>query len=385
MKKETIVKIVISIFMLLFLALVALIVTFVAMVIIGPSAFPLVSAVFISLYVLFIIHIFGLYENKKVTKSLLSVCGLMIAIGIGFIGNYFYHQGVAKVDEPYVDLSTYEPFQANTKAVSLNEPSALKLTGDLPIIDGATALYPLYSAFVRATYPEKQYFYDQSEVMSSRTGEAYKRLFIGEVDLIFAPAPSAAQIRAAEQSGRELNMTPIGREAFVFFVNSKNPVKELTTGQLKGIYSGEIKNWKEVGGKNDEIRAFQRPEDSGSQTALQKFMGNTPILEPRTENIASLMGDIIQIASYRNYKNSLGYTFRYYSTEMVQNKKIRLLAIDGIEPTKETIRSDEYPLTSEFYAITAGSDNPNIEAFIDWILSEQGQYLVEQTGYVPVK
>ncbi|MEG0553885.1 MAG: phosphate ABC transporter substrate-binding protein, partial [Carnobacterium sp.] len=76
--------------------------------------------------------------------------------------------------------------------------------------------------------------------------------------------------------------------------------------------------------------------------------------------------------------------FRFYSTEMVGNDEIKLLSINGVTPSKETIRTGEYPISSEFYAITAGTDNPNIQPFIDWILSAEGQAIVEKVGYVPV-
>ena len=96
------------------------------------------------------------------------------------------------------------------------------------------------------------------------------------------------------------------------------------------------------------------------------------------------MGGIIdEVSAYKNYNNAIGYTFRYYSTQMVKNNKIRLLEINGVEPTVETIRSGDYPITGDIYAITAGSDNPHIDTFIDWILSEQGQEILEKTGYVP--
>ncbi|OHX54035.1 hypothetical protein BB777_07285 [Planococcus faecalis] len=90
--------------------------------------------------------------------------------------------------------------------------------------------------------------------------------------MIFAAEPSSGQKKAAEAAGVELELTPIGREAFVFFVNSRNSVTDLASKDIQGIYSGDIENWKELGGKNDEIRPFQRPEDSGSQTMFIKFM-----------------------------------------------------------------------------------------------------------------
>ena len=204
--------------------------------------------------------------------------------------------------------------------------------------------------------------------------------------MIFAAAPSTSQEWQAEKEGLTFDMTPIGREAFVFFVHRKNKIDNLTLEQVKKIYAGEITNWREVGGEDEAIRAFQRPADSGSQTPLEKLMGNTPIMEAPTEDVASGMGGIIrEVSQYRNYKNALGFTFRYYSTEMVGNKKIKLLSIDGVAPTKENIQNGTYPLVSEFFAITAGTENQNTQKLIDWILSEEGQAMVEKVGYVPVE
>jgi phosphate transport system substrate-binding protein len=95
------------------------------------------------------------------------------------------------------------------------------------------------------------------------------------------------------------------------------------------------------------------------------------------------MGGIIEkTSSYRNYKNAIGYSFLFFATEMIENGKISLLKVDGINPEKSTIKSKEYPLAAEFYAVTTGSENPNVEPFIEWIQSQQGQYLVEKTGYI---
>jgi len=296
-----------------------------------------------------------------------------------------YDRSIPTIGNGDVDLFEYQPFAEDTKAVKLDEPATFKMEGELPIMDGATALYPIYAAFAQATYPEKGYDVYASEVMSNTTQVAYDSLISGEVDIIFAAAPSKAQINRAKNRGVELELTPIGKEAFVFFVNSKNEVSDLTLDQIKDIYAGNITNWKEVGGSNDSIRAFQRPADSGSQTALENLMGDTPIMEAPSEDIVNLMGGIIEeTAAYKNYKNAIGYTFRFFSNEMVQNNAIRHLAIDGVVPTVETIKSGEYPITSEFYVVTAGSQNPNIEPFIEWILSEQGQFIIEETGYVSI-
>ena len=344
---------------------------------------PLLLVLYVSLGAVLIINLFDKNKHKKTVYRII-ISAVILSLLATIPGAY--HKTRPVVRDGDVDLHAYTPFTDSSKAVRLSEPSTFKMEENLPVIDGATALYPVYAAFAQAVYPEEEYYPYKSEVMSNRTGEAYENLLNGSADIIFVLAPSDQQLAKAKQVGRELTLTPIGKEAFVFFVNDKNPVQSLTVDEIKGIYSGSLTNWKEVGGKNKAIRAFQRPQDSGSQTALQHFMGDVPIMDPPVEDIASLMGTIIdQVSDYKNYSNAIGYTFRYYSTEMTKNASIRLLAVDGVEPTKETIRSGDYPITNELYAVTAGSDNPHVEAFIDWILSEQGQEIVEETGYVGIK
>ncbi|WP_246001001.1 substrate-binding domain-containing protein [Brevibacillus panacihumi] len=346
---------------------------------------PLIIAVTAALILYIIMLFFAPGKIRIANRSLLGffvVCALATA---AYEANQAYHNSIPTVSEQDFDLSAYKPFQENTKAVALDQPSTLKLESPLPRLDGATALYPLYSAFAQAVYPKKEYDLYDSEVSANTTPDAYKNVMDGAADVIFVAGPSTQQMAIAKEKGVELKLTPIGREAFVFFVHADNPVKGLTTEQIQGIYSGAITNWQEVGGKNEPIRAFQRPENSGSQTMLQKIMGNHKLMKPPNEDRISGMGGIIEKTSdYKNYPNAIGYSFRFFATEMVQNGNIRLLEVDGVMPSKETIANKTYPLAAEFYAVTAGSDNPNVPKLIEWILTPQGQSLVEKTGYVPL-
>ena len=332
----------------------------------------------------------GSRGKKALTCSFLCVC----LVSVLYIGYGFYKESLPSLDDRDLLLWQYQPFEEGSKAVTLDEKATFQLDQASALrLDGATALYPVYAGFVQAVWPEGEYHYYDSTISCYGTVAAYERLIGHEVDIIFAAAPSEAQLAAAKAAGMELHLTPIGREAFVFFVNNKNSVTNLTVEQIQGIYSGQITNWNEVGGKNQRIRPFQRAENSGSQTALQRLMDGRDLMEPETEDRIAGMGGIIeQVASYRNYKNAIGFSFRYYSTEMVQNGDIRLLALNGVEPTRETIRDGSYPISSEFYAVTAApigepapqERNQNMAAFLDWILSEQGQEIVERTGYVGV-
>lgn len=347
---------------------------------------PLIVVVTI-VFIVFIV--FWSFEWLKAKIRLISFISFLIVCIITITGyeiNRSYINNIPTVNEQGVNLELYKPFTDNTKAVRLDENSSLKLENDLPRLDGATALYPLYSAFAQAVYPKRQYDVYKSEVMCSTTVGAYENLILGNADIIFCARPSSQQLEDAKNHGVELKLTPIGREAFVFFVNSGNPVMNLSTSQIQDIYSGRITNWKEVGGSNEKIRAFQRPQDSGSQTMLQKLMEGRELMTPPKEDVVQGMGGIIaKTAQYRNYKNAIGYSFLFFATEMVKNNQIRLLSIDGIFPDRDTIRSSEYPLGAEFYAVTAGSSNTNAERLIEWILSPQGQTLVQKTGYTPLK
>lgn len=350
-------------------------------------SFYYILPIFIVLMVIIYVFILRKVFTWKAYNKVWVISSIVLVSGaIAYAGSLYYNDSIRITqNQVHVDLSEYEPFMKGSKAAKLDTEASLQLEGPLLKIDGATALYPVYASFVQAVYPEGTYDAYDSIVASTQTGNAYNRLLSDKVDLIFAAGPSERHEQLAEDKGKELQLTPIGKEAFVFFVNQKNKIKNLSMTEIKQIYSGEITNWKDVGGKNQQIEAYQREEDSGSQTAMQQFMGDTRLMDPLEENTISLMGGIIdEVADYKNSKKAIGYTFRYYSTTMIGEKNIRLLDIDGVSPTIEHIQDDSYPISSEFYIVTAGSSNPNLEPFIEWVLSSEGQKLVEQSGYVPL-
>jgi len=387
-----------AILAILFLAVVALII--VALVSDSqPFYIPFIGVLAgVLIIVVILSNIQSIARHRFFALAIKISLGLFVLTAVGYHIYRAYDQHLI-VSEQDVNVDDYRPFADHSKVVTLDKPSTYTLSAQdqLPVLDGATALYPLYSAFVRAVYPAQDYKPEdkKSVVRITGTGQAYKRLIKHRVDMIFAAAPSKEQAKLAKAQGLQLNMQPIGREAFVFFVHKNNPVRSLTSAQIKQIYSGQITNWQQVGGSNDPIRAFQRPEDSGSQAMLRRWMGNQPLMTPIVDDVASGMGGIIeQTADYRNYKNAIGYSFHYFATQMNANDDIRLLAVDGVYPDEASIRNESYPIITPFYAITAsdrtvkGSKdkvNPNLQPFLHWILSEQGQQLVKKTGYFPIR
>ncbi len=324
-------------------------------------------------------------KRKKVLKIWCIALAFLI---VALIGNIIYieHDNKITIDTtPNINLYEYEPFDPLSKIATLDHKASLHLTGNLPIVDGAAAAFPLYSAFVNATYPQFTSLYNGIMEYNNTVG-GYKLLAERKTDIFFGAYPSEEQIAYAEEQGTEFVYTPIGKEAFVFFVHKDNPIDNLTTEQIKGIYSGQITNWKQVGGNNEPISAYQRNEGSGSQSMLIRFMDGTPIMEPDIEEINTLMDGIIeQVADYRNKDGAIGFSFRYYMEGIIKNPDVKLLSVDGVAPTVENIQNGTYPITASLYAVTwAGNENQNVARLLEWILSDEGQELVEKTGYVPI-
>ena len=318
-------------------------------------------------------------DKKKLAKQL-GVIVLVIAMFIGldtgiyqlFIKRVISHHspGMQKMS---VEVGNYVPFTGSENVYSAE--GVTKLEGDIPVIDGAAALLPIYAGFVQSIYPESSVIYngedyDASSAMHyTNTRGAYKDIVDGKADIIICAQPSDEQLQYAKDNGVELEMVPIGSDAFVFIVNDSNPVNNITIEQIRGIYSGEIKNWKELGGKDIPIAAMRRNKNSGSQTALEKLMGDTPIKPDYT----TLLG------------SPIGFSFRYYVTGMLGEGKVKILTINGIAPTAETIADGSYPVAGNIYAIyRKGETNENVQKAIDFMLSPEGQKIVEQSGYIPL-
>lgn len=319
-------------------------------------------------------------DKKKLAKQL-GVIALIIALFIGldtgiyqlFIKRVISHHspGMQKMS---VEVGNYVPFTGSANVFS--EDGAKKLEGDIPVIDGAAALLPVYAGFVQSIYPEDSVIfngedYDAKSAMHyTNTRGAYKDIVDGNADIIICAQPSDEQLAYAKEKGVELELVPIGSDAFVFIVNANNPVSDITIDQIKGIYSGKITNWRELGGKNVPIAAMRRNKNSGSQTALEKIMGDTPIKPDYT----ALFG------------SPIGFSFRYYVTGMLAEGGVKILTINGVAPTTETIADGTYPVSGNLYAVyRKGETNENVQKAIDFMLSPEGQKIVEKSGYIPLQ
>jgi phosphate transport system substrate-binding protein len=258
---------------------------------------------------------------------------------------------------------------------------------NFPRLDGSTSTAPLAEAVCSVLLGESRE--DVADLVQfSKTTTAYYNLIEGGADLLIVGEPNEAVLEKKESAGFQWEQTPFATDAFVFVVNEDNPVDSITVDQARAIYTGEITNWKELGGEDREIIPFQRNSEAGSQTMMEKLvMQGTPMMDPPTEYVATTMDQLMEVVkSYDGSPGAIGYSVYYYAEEMKMAQGLKLLALEGVEPTPETIRSEEYPLLNPKYVVIpadAAEDQPN-RILYNWLLSEEGQKLVAQEGYVSV-
>lgn len=328
-------------------------------------------------------------RRKRRLLGCVAAAAVMVAVIAGFrLHRYLTVDRYAALSDD-IDWSDYDPFKENSRVVKVTPDSKYRIERDLPAIDCAFALYPIGAGVVQNLYNKMEYRESTERLLDANGSDTiYEKLLDRKVDLILALRPSRRQLEEAKKRGVTYEITPIGREAFVFFVHHRNPVKALTSEQIRRIYSGKITRWSETGaaGNSSVIKPFQRNEGSGSQTMLQRIMGDTPIMPPLREDRIGGMGGIINdVASYRNHEEALGFSFRFFASEMFKNGEIKLLAIDGVPPTRENIRNSTYPFIAEVCVVTVGERSENTRKVVEFLLSPAGQELIDKVGYVPIE
>ncbi len=289
----------------------------------------------------------------------------------------------------------------NNENTDMDLYSALFTKENFPKLDASLGTQPLTDAFYRNFLGLDPASDGYTEYTNTHWG--YERLItghttfneeeFGERDIIVVTYPSEEEQKLASDNNVELDITPVVNEGFVFFVNKENPVNSLTLKQIQDIYSGKITNWKEVGGLDEAILPYQRPVNSGSQSGMLELVmkdeeGNPiPMIEPTKETFEGTMQGIIEaVADYDNARQSIGYSYYYYANTMFTKDNIKLIAVNGIEPNNETIKNNTYPIHTAYYIVTRKDESQDslVTKLKEAMLSERGQIVAENAGYVPV-
>lgn len=270
----------------------------------------------------------------------------------------------------------------DTIAIETPKPNPPMQLPEFPIIDGSSSTITMHAA-IRAFLTDAYI-----TVGHSQTYDALERLVPGNdnpADVILAVKYYDDTLQDVKNRGADLIITPIAKEGFVFIVHETNPVKSLTRQQLKDIYSGKIKNWKEVGGKDQEIYLIGRNLDSGSETAMLNFMGDTPLTSDEYFHAPS-MGFMLDAVSntWEHGGAAIGYTIYSWSIEQfLDEKSIRILEVNDVLPSDETLADDSYPLLVYTYSYY-NKGNDKGKKLTDWLLTDEGQKVIASAGYVGV-
>jgi phosphate transport system substrate-binding protein len=276
---------------------------------------------------------------KNANRIAMQALGACTTIALAFgIGSFVYEKSFAVV-ENNIDILEYTPFGDNeeyrfggTLVKSLDSAPKLSFQYEdkLPALDGLTQYFPLNSAFIRATYPMDKYdpynFSYDAHVDLLKCGD----LSVSRYNIL-QENPSIVLMRRADiadVSDTPLELVTIGKDALVFIVKSDNPINNLTQEDIRGIYSGKIKNWQALGGTRSKISPYQPPGDPND--SFLRLMGNMTVLEPQTRIYDPFF--TTKASYYENHKNAIGYTSLFY-LNMQNNPGIKALSIDGVAPS----------------------------------------------------
>ena len=276
-------------------------------------------------------------------------------------------------------LITLAPGQALTAHAAVTIPS-MELE-DYPVTDGSLACMPLLTELCMKVTGCNEAAAEEA-IDFSNTNPSYINMAKGTRDLLLSYEPSS-ETKQELEAYPALTRLPVGRDALVFIVNADNPVDSLTKEQIAGIYRGDITDWSEVGGTPGPIAAFQRNENSGSQTLMRLLlMGDDEMPAGQITRISTMEGLLDIFSEYDNSAGAIGYSVYYYASVMNGNDSLKFLSVEGTAPDNDTIRSGEYPLTNPFYCVTGPSSSEAARKIQRWLISDEGQQFVEECGYV---
>lgn len=212
------------------------------------------------------------------------------------------------------------------------------------------------------------------------SGKGVKALVEGKV-----PLAGASRALTAEEKKAKVVGHIIGYDAIAVFVHKSNPVKNLTKDQLKGIFTGRIKNWKEVGGKdgpivpNTEILGEKR----ATMLVFQELVMDGAPYAAGFKEIDLPRDQIVETAREPNSICSVSAGL-LSAVDPAVRENVRAVAVNGVDPTEKNIRSGAYLISRPLVLATMGLPKGNVKKFIDFMLSKEGQEIVAK-NFVPVK
>lgn len=183
--------------------------------------------------------------------------------------------------------------------------------------------------------------------------------------------------RTLKDTETGLNAETIALDGIAVIVNNENPVEDLTTEQILKIYTGEITNWKDVGGNDEEIQVVGREAGSGTRDGFESVIG----IEDNAQHDQELTSTGAVQTAVASTPSAIGYV----SLANVDDT-VKALKVGGVSPAVDTVQDGTYTLQRPFVMVTKTDTEPRpeVKAFLEFVLSDEGQSIVSQIGLVPL-
>lgn len=262
-----------------------------------------------------------------------------------------------------------------TPATENNTGKTGTLTGTVTV-SGSTSVQPL-AQDLADIFNESESGVD-IQIQGGGSSQGIKDVTGGVSDI----GTSSRELTAEEKTGITEHI--IAYDGVAIVIHPSNPVNNLTTEQVQKIFKGEIENWKEVGGKDQEILVVTREDGSGTRSAFEELMKLQEKKDDKTVSFIrsdALVGDgngAIK-ANIASKDNAIGYT----SLGFVDSS-IKKVTLDSVECSVENVKNKTYAISRPFLMLTKGEIKPEVQAFIDFILSDKGQEVVGG-NYIKIK
>lgn len=251
--------------------------------------------------------------------------------------------------------------------------SPIMATETIVVVKGSTTVLPIAQSCAEVFMEENPAI--SISVQGGGSGVGIASLIDGTCNIATASRPiKEKEIATAQEKGVNPVETVIARDAIVLVVHPSNALAGLTLAEIKAIYTGKVSNWSEVGGADQEIIVVSRDSASGT---FETF--NELALEGEKVRADALLqaSNAAVVTTVANTPGAIGYVGLGYVS-----KEIKALTVDEVIPSKETVNAGDYPLARSLFMYTDGKPEGAVKKFIDFVLSAEGQKLVEENGYI---
>ncbi|MCM2272591.1 MAG: phosphate ABC transporter substrate-binding protein [candidate division Zixibacteria bacterium] len=222
------------------------------------------------------------------------------------------------------------------------------------------------------------------QVTGGGSGVGFAALINGSTDICEASRPiKPGEIDKLKQRFNSQGVEiPVARDGLAVYLNAENPIAELTVDQLRLIYLGTITNWKEVGGPDQRIILYGRENSSGTYSFFKDNVLKGKDFAAQTQ---TLPGTAAVVNAVAKDKFGIGYGGAAYAKGVKYAKLKQTAEAPGYEPNLETVRSGDYPLSRYLFWYLRNKPQGDVKKLVDFVLSNEGQEIVNKVGYFPVK